>query len=323
MPSIKDDAIHLDWNDGTVSGATLRERMGLAMMRLAAITTQSPERPGFSKMATVISRLFPSDRFVRVQFSDDTIYQFPYGDAYWSVLCAPGFTYEREIEGFVRRCAGGGIDYVFVDCGANFGYWSCRISSKDAGRQRAIAIEASSESFGHTMRNRALNDNRFVAHHRAVSDRHGEQLAIVSGAKHEQRSVVPCDGSNPVETVRAMALEKLQDVDPLTDNLVVKLDVEGLEIEALQSAGDWLDHRTLVIFEDHGSDRDHKTTRAFREEFGLQVFAGSKDGAFTRIDDYTQMDAIKTVKRKGYDFFATKSDFWFEFLESPPRTDSE
>ncbi len=319
MPSIKDDAIYLDWKDGTVSGATLRERMGLAMMRLAAITTQSPERPGFSKMASAITRIFPSERFVRVRFADDTVYQFPYGDAYWSVLCAPGFTYEREIEGFVRRCASEGIDYVFVDCGANFGYWSCRISSQEAGHQKAIAIEASSESFGHTMRNRALNDNRFTAHHRAVSDRHGEQLALGGGDKHEQRAVVPCSGSNSAETVRAIALEKLQDVDPNADNLVVKLDVEGLEIQALHSAGDWLDHNTLVIFEDHGSDRAHKTSRAFREEFGLQVYAGSPEGRFTRIDDYAQLDALKSVKRKGYDFFATKSDFWLKFLESEPE----
>ena len=319
MRSINDDAILLDWKDGSISGATLRERMGLAMMRLAAVTTQSPERPGFSKMAAAIANLFPSDRFVRVKFSDDTVYQFPYGDAYWSVLCAPGFTYEREIEGFVRRCAAENIDYVFVDCGANFGYWSCRISSQQAGGQRAIAIEASSESFGHTMRNRALNDNRFIAHHRAVSDRHGQQLTIDSGSKHEQRAVTPCNGLPVAETVRALALEKLRDVDPASDNLVVKLDVEGLEIEALQSAGHWLDHHTLVIFEDHGSDREHTNARAFKEQFGLDIYTGSSNGRFERIDDFARMDAIKTVRRKGYDFFATRSSFWIDFLDSEPR----
>ena len=77
MPSIKDDAIHLDWKDGTVSGATWRERMGLAMLRLAAIATRSPERPGFSKMAAAVANLLPSERFVRVHFGDDTVYQFP------------------------------------------------------------------------------------------------------------------------------------------------------------------------------------------------------------------------------------------------------
>ena len=182
-----------------------------------------------------------------------------------------------------------------------------------------IAIEASSESFGHTMRNRALNDNRFIAHHRAVSDRHGQQLAIDSGSKHEQRAVTPCNGLPVAETVRALALEKLRDVDPASDNLVVKLDVEGLEIEALQSAGQWLDHHTLVIFEDHGSDREHTNARAFKEQFGLDIYAGSSNGRFERIDDFARMDAIKTVRRKGYDFFATKSSFWIDFLDSEPR----
>ncbi|MDD9909816.1 MAG: FkbM family methyltransferase [Ahrensia sp.] len=314
MRSINDEAIVLDWKNGSVSNATWRERMGLAMLRLAAVTTQSPERPGFSKLAAAISHIFPSDRFVRVRFCDDTLYQFPYGDGYWSVLCAPGFTYEREIEGFVKRCAQEGIAYTFVDCGANFGYWSCRISSQNAGGQKAIAIEASSESYGHTMRNRALNDNRFVAHHRAVSDQHGVQLTIESNTKHEQRAVGGVATSADAETVRAVALAKLKDVDPETENIVVKLDVEGLEIAALHSAGDWLDHRTLVIFEDHGSDLNHENARAFQDQFGLQIFAGSPEGKFTRIDDFSQMDAIKTVRRKGYDFFATKSPFWLDFL---------
>lgn len=313
-----EDAIHLDWCSGKVTGATLSERMGLAMMRLAAVATQSPERPGFSKLVNTIKSLFPSDRFVQIHFPG-SVYQFPYGDAYWSVLCAPGFTYEKEIEGFVRRCAQEKLSYVFVDCGANFGYWSSRVSSQDAGAQRAIAIEASIESFDHTLRNRALNDNRFIAHHRAVSDRDGDELTIDSGSKHEQRAVtVAASSAAGSETVISLSLAKLADVDPKADNIVLKLDIEGLEIPALKSANHWLEHNTLVIFEDHGSDTQHLTAKAFMDEFGLQVFAGSADGRFTRIVSLDQMTAIKSVRRKGYDFFATKSSFWLEFLARYP-----
>ena len=49
MPSIKDDAIHLNWDDGKISGATWHECMGLSMLCLAAVMTQSPERPGFPR----------------------------------------------------------------------------------------------------------------------------------------------------------------------------------------------------------------------------------------------------------------------------------
>ena len=316
MRSINQQAIDLNWQDGTIEGANWKERAGVALLRLAATFTQSPERPGFSKLAAGISALFPSDKIIRVHYPDKTVYQFPYGDAYWSVLCAPGFTYEREIEGFVRRCAREKINYVFVDCGANFGYWSVRISSDEAGGQKAIAIEASSESFGHTMRNRALNGDRFLAHHRAISNEHGKLVTLFGSSKHEQRSIVEEEvtGSS-LETVKSLSLSHLDDVEVEKDNLVLKLDVEGVEIAALEGAQNWLDNRTLVIFEDHGSDPDHLTARSMKEKFGLRVFAGSVSGYFTEITDFKQMNALKTVRRKGYDFFATKSSYWLEFME--------
>jgi len=318
------ETIDLNWTTGSVEGANWKERAGVALLRLAATVTQSPERPGFSKLAAGIATLFPSEKFIRVHFPDRTVYQFPYGDAYWSVLCAPGFTYEREIEGFVRRCAAEKMNYVFVDCGANFGYWSCRISSDEAGGQKAIAIEASSESFGHTMRNRALNQDRFLAHHRAISSENGKMVTLYGSGKHEQRSIVAEETTGPLrETVKSMSLEHLKDIDPKHDNLVVKLDVEGVEIAALEGAATLLDKKTLVVFEDHGRDKQHLTAKAIKEKFGLRVFAGSETGKFTEITDFQQMDSLKTVRRKGYDFFATKSPFWLEFLERTPAGSSD
>ena len=311
----KDQSIDVDWKSGTVEGANWRERAGLALLRLAAVATQSPQRPGFSKLAWDISTLFPSEKFVRIHFPDSAVYQFPYGDGYWSVLCAPGFTYEREIDGFVRRCSREGIDYVFIDCGANFGYWSCRISSDDAGAHRAIAIEASSESYGHMMRNRALNNNRFDAMHRAISNQNGQSLKLYGGAKHEQRSTVA--SSNDAvsrESVRSLSLDHLDEVDFDTENIVLKLDVEGVEVAALDGASKWLDGNMLVIFEDHGSDRQHCTAQAMVEKFGMRLFAGSPTGNFTEITDLDEMTALKQVRRKGYDFFASRSPFWLDFM---------
>lgn len=315
MQSLKKPSIMLDWNSGAVDGANWRERAGVALLRLAAVATRSPERPGFSKMAAGISALFPSEKFIRVQFDEDTVYQFPYGDAYWSVLCAPGFRYEPEIDGFVRRCAREKIDYVFLDCGANFGYWSCRTSSSAAGSQRAIAIEASSESYGHAMRNRALNDNRFEAHHRAISDENGQAVTLFGDHKHEQRSLIATSESDPgTETVRTLNLDGMKDVDLANEKTVLKLDVEGMEIQALEGGRLWLDGDALVIFEDHGSDREHLTAKAMKERFGLRIFAGSVTGDFTEIVDFEQLNQLKKVRRKGYDFFASASPFWIDFM---------
>jgi FkbM family methyltransferase len=315
MRSLKDPAIKLDWNSGAIEGANWRERAGMALLRLAAVATRSPERPGFSKLAAGISTVFPSNKFVRVHFADDTVYQFPYGDGYWSVLCAPGFRYEPEIDGFVRRCARENIDYVFLDCGANYGYWSCRTSSQAAGGQRAIAIEASSESFGHAMRNCRLNDNRFEAHHRAICRENNRTVRLFGDHKHEQRSLIANTQADvATETVRSVNLDHLQDSDIKPEKTVLKLDVEGMEVEALEGGREYLDRDTLVIFEDHGSDPHHATAKAMRDQFGLRIFAGSTTGQFTEIVDLEQLTRLKKVRRKGYDFFASSSPFWIDFM---------
>lgn len=315
MRSIHDPSINLDWQSGAVEGASWKERAGLALFRLATVVTNSPERPGFSKLATGISRIFPSDKFVRVHFPDETVYQFPYGDAYWSVLCNPGYTYEWEIDCFVRRCAKEKIDYVFFDCGANFGYWACRTSSQAAGGHKAIAIEASSESFGHVMRNLVLNDNRFEAHHRAVSDEAGLRVTLDDQRKHEQRALVPeLPGGESREQVRSITLDRLIQENMESNPLVLKLDLEGMEIAALEGAKAWMNGKALIIYEDHGNDLRHETSMAMMEELGLRIFACSPDGQFFEITDLQQLDKIKTVRRKGYNFFASKDPFWTEFM---------
>lgn len=315
MRSIHDPSIDLDWESGTIKGASWKERAGLAFFRLATVVTNSPERPGFSKLAAGIAKVFPSDKFIRVHFPDETIYQFPYGDAYWSVLCNPGFTYEWEIEGFVRRCARENIDYVFLDCGANFGYWSCRISSEKAGSHKAIAIEASSESYGHIMRNRVLNDNRFDAHHRAISNKSGDQVTLTDTEKHEQRQLVTDLPAGEVgEQVRSITLDRLNHEDIKDKPVVLKLDLEGMEIAALEGGKSWLSGKTLIIYEDHGNDPEHEMSVVMKDQLGMRIFACSTEGQFTEIEDLQRLDKLKTVRRKGYNFFASKDPFWMEFM---------
>ena len=56
------------------------------------------------------------------------------------------------------------------------------------------------------------------------------------------------------------------------------------------------------------------TAKAMHERFGLLIFVGSASGELTEIHDLSQLDQLKKVRRKGYDFFTSSSPFWIDFM---------
>ena len=93
--------------------------------------------------------------------SDDAIFEFPYGDGYWSKLLNRTYHYEDELELLFQDSAD--VDYTLLDCGANYGYWSVLVSSKPFGSHKAIAIEPSGQNFPKLANNARINGNRFEA----------------------------------------------------------------------------------------------------------------------------------------------------------------
>ncbi|WP_205757016.1 hypothetical protein, partial [Lactobacillus crispatus] len=99
--------------------------------------------------------------------------------------------------------------------------------------------------------------------------------------------------------------------------VVVKLDVEGVEIEALNGVGGLMRRDCVVICEEHGSDRTHGISRHLIEEMSLSVFVFDPDlGRFARLDGVETLDRIKKHAWVGYNVFATSSAVWKERLLS-------
>ena len=297
---------------GRVSGAGPIERLGIAAFAMATRLTAFHKKPGFSYLARLIRTLLPSSRMIEVRFADGSRFAFPYGDAYWSLLCHARAPYEPEIAALMMRLAG--EKATFIDCGANFGLWSVLVSGPGLGGHRALAIEASADTAARIVHNAALNGGRFAMLHRAVSTKGGETVTLHGGPKHEQRSIDPGQGvGGALETVETIALDDL--AGELAEGpVVIKLDVEGVEVAALRGARTLLSRDTVVAYEEHGKDRGHSVSHALKEEFGMRLFAWSKTGGFKEIDRLQTLDALKPSRRVGYDFFATASDRWVERL---------
>jgi FkbM family methyltransferase len=253
-------------------------------------------------------------REIVVRLNEDAVFAMPFCDAYWSRLLNRRYDYEEEIHALLS-CARE-ERYGFVDCGANFGYWSVLASSKPFGAQQVLAIEAGGSNVRRLNRNAALNGNRFRCLHAAIAGNSG--YARVTGTSHEKLETVPVARSEPgaVEAVSLDGLAEMRVIDASLP-LVIKLDVEGVEIEALRGARGVLAGDSLVVCEEHGSDRKHSVSRYLMEEnwLSLMVFDPAVR-RFVRLDDLNLLDRMKRHRWVGYNVFATAGSAWKDRLLS-------
>ena len=132
--------IHLDFESGEQQGANLVETVGIYLMQFGAKLTGHAQFLGFSYGARLVRILFPSKRIIHAKISDDFLFGFPYGDAYWGRLLDNSQTYETDVQQFMKLVSSS--NHAFIDCGANFGFMSAFASSGAAGLCPTIAIEA-------------------------------------------------------------------------------------------------------------------------------------------------------------------------------------
>lgn len=99
--------------------------------------------------------------------------------------------------------------------------------------------------------------------------------------------------------------------------VVVKLDVEGVEIGTLKGACELLQCDCLVICEEHGSGRTHGVSRHLITEMAFKLYAYDADsGRFVELQSIGALDRIKKHAWVGYSVFATASPFWTDRLGS-------
>ncbi|WP_417668963.1 FkbM family methyltransferase [Roseibium sp.] len=304
----------MDKTSGAVSNATLVERMGTMCTALGAQVLRPFDDLGFSIAAKLVKKVFPSERAVMLRFADDRFFRFPYGDGYWGLLLEQGRHYEPEVEALLMECRD--IDYAFIDCGANFGYWSVQVSSSAFGSHKAVAIELDADNFRVLQENAEANGGRFDCLNRAVSSVSGETVEIYGG-KHEARSIVAQDGESGRGSVETVTIDELVANGHVSKAgpVILKLDVEGVEVEALKGAQALLQRDLLVVYEEHGSDATHSVSRHLLEDLGMRIFGHDTNGFF-ELGSIDKLDAIKTNPRWGYDFFATRTDVWLERLDA-------
>lgn len=305
-----DDAtmLQFDRQSGAIAGAGTWQAMLIHAFAAGARLSAHWSYKGFGTICRLLRGRLPR-QLVSVRLNDDAVLLFPFADSYWSVLFDRSFVYEQDIDIFLRSISG--EDYTFVDCGANCGYWSVLVSSQPFGAKRAIAFEPSSPNFSLLSQNASINRTGFQCHKSAIGRRPG--LAWLTGRKHESMSIAADPQGAGDEAVPVVTLDGMVDEGLITpqDYCVVKLDVEGVEIDALEGGRHLLRGDNMVICEDHGSDREHAVSRYILEQTALKLFCFDPlTGHYEQLTDVSPLDRIKRFRNRGYNVLATSSAFW-------------
>ena len=292
---------------GIFDGASAREQLAAYAFRAGARLSSAWSYRGFAAGCRAVRSVL-TERDITVRLNEDALFAFPYGDGYWTLLLDRNYQYEADIEMFFKGIAD--VDYTLIDCGANYGYWSVLTTSKPFGAHRAIAIEPSSRNFAKLTHNAKVNGSRFKPMQRAIGVEPG--VAWLSGTKHEALSIAG-DADKGGEEVAVIALDSLIDDNLITalGRYVIKLDVEGVEIEAMRGGERLLKSDCVLICEEHGNDPNHAISRHILANTHLKLFCyDPATGHFEHLRDVSSLGRIKQNSNVGYNVLATASPFW-------------
>jgi FkbM family methyltransferase len=298
--------IQFDRTTGVLEGANAWERLAALALSSGSKVASSFSHRGYNSCANLLRRTLP-ERDIAVKLNSDATFEFPYGDGYWSKLLNRSYCYEDELELLFKDSAD--VDYTLIDCGANFGYWSVLISSAPYGSHKVIAIEPSSQNFAKLKNNAGINGNRFDVMRCAIGAARG--TARLSGTKHEAFSIAGDGGGG--EDVPVIALDDLLDDGRISaeGKYLIKLDVEGVEIEAIKGGMRLLQGDSVLLCEEHGNDPKHTVSRYILEQTPLKLIV--YDPRSSRLETVTELsilDRIKVSSHVGYNVFGTASAFW-------------
>lgn len=156
----------------------------------------------------------------------------------------------HEIRALTKACSSG----VFVDIGANIGYYTVRLASAGA---RVLALEPNPVAYHRMLVNLRLNDlaDRVMALPVGVGEE-GE-TTISFGKNMGSGSVVSPDAQANMITIRTLPLVDILTSQGIREIAALKVDVEGAEDRALvpffRSASRDMWPRCIVIEEHHWS----------------------------------------------------------------------
>ena len=184
-------------------------------------------------------------------------------------------------------------DAVFIDVGANFGWYTLFASSIIGNEGQVVAFEPFPENFKRLSQNIGLNPNRkIIAENLAVGEQKGvldlyynkeeQNLGMVSknATLNSKKKTVPMIAFD--DYVREHNIKKID---------FIKIDIEGAELQALQGMKEVLRKlKPVLLVEILKEQNDRNSILSFLLDLGYQQFYITDDGAISSIETTVNRD---------------------------------
>lgn len=205
--------------------------------------------PGYGRLNHIMSLIFGSHQIIKSV--NGYKFSFDLYDPYWNLLMVDSFHYEPEVECFLAKELNN--KPIFIDCGANYGFWTLYAAVR-IGAAQCIAIEASPTTFSCLKRNVGMNEVYPRLINSAVASTEGQLVGFATKGKNHAGAAISglkqVDSPN-IQMVTTMSLGSLIGAYGDETSYLIKLDVEGAEIEAISGLKEWSESaRITIIYEE-------------------------------------------------------------------------
>lgn len=174
---------------------------------------------------------------------------------------------------------------IFVDAGANIGFYTVLASRLVGPKGRVIAVEMMPDTLKRLNENIRLNElTNVTVVANALSDTEGQIVrASVTEGEFGQASISQEVGQKAGKKIVEVSTTTLERVlDGIDSVKLMKMDLEGVEIQAISGAGPAINRIRSIIFEDWTGSTQ---ARDFWKSMGFSVSALNRANAIATRDD--------------------------------------
>ena len=319
-------AVTLDRDFGALDAP---DRLSRFHGRLIGFTTRALApigHLGISRIHSAIHRIMCSTE-TTIVVEKGVRFEFPSADYYWARLLDRTFNYEPEIDSLLRLIRKN--NWIFVDLGANFGYWTVRVAGGFYGNHRVIAVEPADHAFKILRNNVDAYPSNVSLHKAAIDEESGTDVALY-GTRHAGISInrdwngglQPLVGMAKTTTIDTLLLQ--ESIDPGTTAVLIKFDIEGAEMRALRGAVRALAGKTAILLEDQELGGVSEATKHCFA-LGMNVYTLGMAGHI-KVSSQHEIEAhrgvIHRMQAKPLPLLATASLMWIDALTRAARARS-
>ena len=254
---------------------------------------------GFYKINLIITHFINKKKIKKIKLNSDTYFNFLLKDPYYNRLIYPKFEYEPEIEFILRKFKK--INYLFVDVGANLGYWSLIASSKQFNKKKSIAIEPLKSNYNFLKKNQSDNKRRFQILNIGIGEKNKYSKIFYSGSfSNAGASINKDNGSNLINS----EIIKIDTIDNILSNkrdkkIIIKLDIEGNEVNAIKGALETINKsKPLIIIEFSKYIFENMDNIYYLKEFLIKYDYSIYDTNYKKKNIEDILSMLKNLKKR-------------------------